>query len=186
MGSKPSFAAAPKHPGVLKLERGGRSTTIALLEGDQLSTKGLDKPGDVLAHKSGAKHAIDGPFARLLVDVSDHFGGRTLHVVDGFRPPPGHSNHNLGKAIDFRVEGVPVDVVRDYCATLDGAGVGYYPGGGYVHLDARKRSRSWTDDSPPAPKTSAKRTSSTARTSGPGSTHTPSGAGHPSGTTKKP
>ncbi len=87
-------------------------------------------------------------------EVSDHFGGRTLHVVSGFRPySPAqytpHSNHNVGRAMDFSVEGVPNTVVRDFCRTFRNAGVGYYPNSSFVHLDVRTAKAYWIDYSHP-------------------------------------
>src|SRR5262245_2752790 len=86
--------------------------------------------------------------------VSDHFGGRPIHVVSGFRPyspkqyTP-HSNHNHGKAIDFMVEGVPNTVVRDYCRQFQNSGVGFYPNSTFVHLDVRTAKAFWIDYSKP-------------------------------------
>jgi hypothetical protein len=60
-----------------------------------------------------------------------------------------HSNHNVGKAIDFRVAGVPNEVLRDYCRTLKNVGVGYYPNSTFVHLDARATPTFWIDYSRP-------------------------------------
>jgi hypothetical protein len=82
--------------------------------------------------------------------VSDHFGGRTIHITSGFRPysPVQYaprSNHNLGRAMDFSVEGVPNTVLRDFCRTFRNAGVGYYPNGTFVHLDVRPMKATWVD-----------------------------------------
>ena len=144
------YAQQPKHPGALTLKRAGHRQTLALRDGNKITPEALETLAEVLKHKSGQKHAVDPRLAELLATVSDHFGGRTIDVVDGFRPPPGHSNHNLGRAIDFRIEGVQVDAVRDFCQSLDHAGVGSYPGGKFIHLDWRRKGRSWTDDTPPA------------------------------------
>ena len=70
--------------------------------------------------------------AALVAQVSDHFGGRPIHVVSGFRPYSPvqytvHSNHNAGRAMDFSIEGVPTTAVRDFCRTFRDAGVGFYP-----------------------------------------------------------
>lgn len=86
--------------------------------------------------------------------VSDHFGGRTLRVVSGYRPPSPrqhtpHSRHNVGAAVDFIVEGVPNEVLRDFCRTLGNVGVGYYPNSSFVHLDARNAPTTWVDYSGP-------------------------------------
>ncbi len=48
-----------------------------------------------------------------------------------------HSQHTLGKAIDFYIPGVPLDKLRETAMRLQGGGVGYYPisGSPFVHLD---------------------------------------------------
>ncbi len=180
--AKAPYAATPKHPGVLRLKRAGKTVTVTLVKDGQVTADGAEGLAEVMKHRSGAKHAVDGALAMLLASVSDHFGGKVIDVVDGFRPPPGHSNHNTGKAIDLRVEGVPIEVVRDYCQSLDGAGVGFYPAGKYVHLDARKRGRTWTEESPSGHGEGA--TASTQRRTT-GSPKTPSKPPQPAGTTKK-
>lgn len=95
----------------------------------------------------------DRRLVQLLARVSDHFGGRTIHVVSGYRLPGGStqetSRHVQGSAIDFRIPGVPVDAIRDLCASFERVGVGYYPTGGFVHLDVRERNARWTDWSGP-------------------------------------
>ena len=60
-----------------------------------------------------------------------------------------HSNHNVGRAFDFSIEGVPNTVVRDYCRTFRNAGVGYYPNSTFVHLDVRQTKVYWIDYSGP-------------------------------------
>lgn len=83
----------------------------------------------------------------LLAQVSDHFGGRPLRVVSGYRTTSWveESKHPLGRACDFIVLGVPNTVVRDYLKTLDSVGVGYYPNSTFVHLDVRERNTYWVD-----------------------------------------
>lgn len=89
----------------------------------------------------------------LLARVSDHFGGRTIHVVSGFRSAGGYtretSRHVAGHAVDIRIEGVPNTALRDYLRTLDSVGVGYYPRSTFVHFDVRDRSAYWVDWSRP-------------------------------------
>lgn len=90
---------------------------------------------------------------RLLAQVSDHFGGRPIDVVSGYRLAAGYttdsSRHVAGHAVDFRVRGVPLEVLRDYCARFDHTGVGYYPRSRFVHLDVRRKNARWTDWSRP-------------------------------------
>jgi hypothetical protein len=89
----------------------------------------------------------------LLAHVSDHFGGRTIHLISGFRSPGGYtretSRHVSGHAVDIRVEGVPNSVLRDYVRTFGRVGVGFYPRSRFVHLDVRDRDAYWVDWSRP-------------------------------------
>jgi Bacterial protein of unknown function (DUF882) len=90
----------------------------------------------------------------LLGVVSDHFAGRKIEIISGYRPfttkqwTP-HSNHNHGRAVDFRVAGVPNEVLRDFCKTLRNVGCGYYPNSVFIHMDVRATSTFWIDYSKP-------------------------------------
>lgn len=99
----------------------------------------------------------------LVARVSDHFGGRQVNILSGFRPAGGYtretSRHTRGHAVDIRVSGVPNTTLRDYCQTFSKVGVGYYPRSTFVHLDVRDKSATWTDSSRPgeAPRYQKKR-----------------------------
>jgi LysM repeat protein len=84
---------------------------------------------------------------KLLVLVSDTFGGRPLYIVSGYRTTSHFrdSRHKTSQAIDFSVTGVPNVVVRDYLRTLDNVGVGYYPNSSFLHLDVRPKTTYWVD-----------------------------------------
>ena len=90
---------------------------------------------------------------RVLAYVADHFNGRTIVVVSAYRSEKngnnGSSRHSAGEAIDIRVEGVPNEVLRDYCLTLSKVGVGYYPRSSFVHVDIRSKAVYWVDWSRP-------------------------------------
>ena len=90
---------------------------------------------------------------RALSYLADHFNGRTIVVVSAFRSEKngtsGSSRHATGEAIDIRVDGVPNEVLRDYCLTLSKVGVGYYPRSSFVHLDVRSKAVYWVDWSRP-------------------------------------
>jgi hypothetical protein len=100
--------------------------------------------------QGSATHSPDPRLVSLVGIVSSHFGGRTLEVVSGYRPysptqyTP-HSNHNFGKALDFRIRGVSNELLRDFCRTLRNAGCGYYPNSTFVHMDVRDTKAFWTD-----------------------------------------
>lgn len=106
------------------------------------------------AWRSGQHQPINDRLIRMLVKVSDHFGGKPIRVVSGYRPysptqyTP-HSRHNTGHAVDFSVVGVSNTVVRDFCRTLPNVGCGYYPNSSFVHMDVREMSVYWVDYSGP-------------------------------------
>ncbi len=151
--SKPeSFRRLPKRRGFVDLtsttdhytgyvfDRRGRLTARA--------RKGLSRV--FASWRTGQEHEMDARLLKLLVQVSDYFGGRPLRIVSGFRPRSPvqftpHSRHNLGRAIDFAVIGVPNEVLRDYVRRFAGVGVGYYPNSSFIHMDVREGSAYWVD-----------------------------------------
>ena len=90
---------------------------------------------------------------RVLAYLADHFNGRTIVVVSAYRSEKngnnGSSRHSSGEAIDIRIEGVPNEVLRDYCLTLSKVGVGYYPRSSFIHVDIRSEAVYWVDWSRP-------------------------------------
>ena len=77
----------------------------------------------------------------LLVSVAQHWPGRVIEIVSGYRAPPfgkPHSKHFAGFAIDLRVEGVKTARVRDTVwREHHGVGVGHYTDEDFVHMDWR-------------------------------------------------
>jgi uncharacterized protein YcbK (DUF882 family) len=107
-----------------------------------------------LMRQGNAVHPVDPRLVTLVGIVSSHFGGKMMEVVSGYRAYAAtqyspHSNHNYGKALDFRIRGVKDDEVYDFCRTLRSAGCGYYPNSSFLHLDVRDTKASWVDWSRP-------------------------------------
>lgn len=147
----------PKQPGVVELFRIWSKESVRLRLVD---TRGRPRQDarralrEFLRPRDSKRRKM--PNARLLsllARVSDHFGGRPLHIVSGYRIAKGltrkTSRHVAGEAIDFRIPGVPLTVLRDYCQQFPEVGVGYYPTTEFVHLDVRKQPARWTDWSLP-------------------------------------
>ncbi len=78
-----------------------------------------------------------------------------VQIISGYRSPAtnerlrSNSNgvakksfHMLGKALDFRLKGVPLKEVRDAAVALKAGGVGYYPNSNFIHIDTG-RARAW-------------------------------------------
>ena len=147
----------PKQPGVVELYRiwSKESVRLRLVDGKgrprqdaRRALREFLRPRDSQRRKTPNARLLS-----LLARVSDHFGGRPIHVVSGYRVAKGltrkTSRHVAGEAIDFRIPGVPLTVLRDYCQQLPEVGVGYYPTTEFVHLDVRKQPARWTDWSLP-------------------------------------
>lgn len=98
----------------------------------------------------------DGRLLKLLAQVSDHFGGRKIHIISGYRTAGGNTHHEsrhvAAAAVDFRIEGVPNRVLRDYLRHFSDVGVGYYPNSTFVHFDVRPKNAYWVDLSSPGQK----------------------------------
>ncbi len=153
----PTYAARPKTPGVIHLKRIATAEDSTLRVSDRrgrLPPPTLHTMEHLMRYPNGLTHAIDPRLISLLGIMSNHFGSRNIEVISGFRPYSptqytAHSNHNVGNAIDFRVTGVPNEVVRDFCRTLRNTGCGYYPNSVFVHMDTRASSAYWVDYSRP-------------------------------------
>jgi len=84
-----------------------------------------------------------------LYQVQQHFDA-PIDVVSGFRSKARKtSRHFKGWAVDFKVEGVDPRVVWTFCKQFKDVGCGHYPTSGFVHMDIRDKSYSWTDMSGP-------------------------------------
>jgi len=127
---------------------------------------GAAKPKEPLTGKPhGAEVApgirrIDARLAERLELVAAHFrkeGEPTRIVLVAPKSRSAGSYHASGRALDFRIEGADNDAVVAFCKTVQDTGCGYYPNGGFVHIDVRDAGAghvAWIDVSKPgeAPK----------------------------------
>jgi uncharacterized protein YcbK (DUF882 family) len=99
--------------------------------------------------RSGLEHDIDTRLVTILSHVYDHFGGKRIELLSGYRfQRRTTSNHFHGTAADIRIAGVDPLKIRAFVSTLDsgGMGVGWYPKVGFVHVDVRQPpSYRWID-----------------------------------------
>ena len=99
--------------------------------------------------RSGLEHDIDTRLVTILSHVYDHFGGKRLELLSGYRfQRRTTSNHFHGTAADIRIPGIDPRKIRSYVESLDagGMGVGWYPKVGFVHVDVRQPpSYRWID-----------------------------------------
>lgn len=147
------YARPARRAGYVVLKATGRAWQgYAIVKGNRISLaaqKGIKRA--LYSWRTGGEVDIDPRLIRVLVKVSDTFGGRPLRIVSGYRESSfaKDSKHKSGRACDLSVEGVPNDALRDYLLTLDQLGVGYYPNSSFVHVDVRPKSTQWVDRSAP-------------------------------------
>jgi uncharacterized protein YcbK (DUF882 family) len=96
---------------------------------------------------------LDRRTLQLAVRAALHFHVTEVQVVSAYRKPGRRREgpHASGKALDFKLPGVPARKLAAYLRTFPRVGVGVYthPKTLFVHLDDRERSFHWLDASPP-------------------------------------
>lgn len=107
-------------------------------------------------HHSNETIAIDPDLLDLLYQLSATLETQpSFQIISAYRSPATnamlrmtssgvaeHSQHIKGKAVDIRMAGNSVAVVRRAALSLQGGGVGYYPWSNFVHIDTGPI-RSW-------------------------------------------
>lgn len=141
------YVKAPKEKGVVNL-----STPMTRFVGLVVDKDGRLRADAVRAMNgllgAGGKHPpLPERLIRLIVRVSDTFGGQPIRVVSGYRTNSYYqdSRHRLSAAVDFAIAGVPNAVLCEYLRDFEDVGVGYYPNSSFVHLDVRNHTAYWVD-----------------------------------------
>jgi uncharacterized protein YcbK (DUF882 family) len=116
-------------------------------------------------HRTGEMRHYDPHLFDTLSDLTVAVGhpGAEIDVICGYRSPwsneflrsrssgvAKNSLHMQAHAIDIRIPGVDILVLRNAALQLGRGGVGYYPRSGFVHLDTG-RVRAWCYGCSPAP-----------------------------------
>jgi uncharacterized protein YcbK (DUF882 family) len=104
--------------------------------------------------RTGEVRAVDPRLYEQLSRIQDHFEGKEIQLVSGFRfAERSSSRHYHASAMDIRIPGVSIKDMYAYAQSLDagGMGIGIYPRSGFIHVDYRapgEPSYRWTDYSP--------------------------------------
>lgn len=88
----------------------------------------------------------------LVQKIAENFPGHRIEIISGYRSKKQkgvESNHNKGRALDFRVAGISNKKLTTFLRSLGNVGVGYYPNSVFVHLDIREIPGYWVDYSRP-------------------------------------
>ena len=114
--------------------------------------------------------AVDPRLYEQLSRIQDHFPGKQIELVSGFRfAERSSSRHYHASAMDIRIQGVSIRDMYALAESLDagGMGIGIYPRSGFIHVDYRapgEPSYRWTDYSGPGSSEARRRKSKTGRT----------------------
>ena len=106
--------------------------------------------------RDGRQHDLDPQLMDILWQIQQATGSsNTWEVISAYRSPETNellrsrsrgvaknSQHLKGNAIDVRLRGLDLEVLRDTAKTLQLGGVGYYSGSDFVHVDTG-RVRYW-------------------------------------------
>jgi uncharacterized protein YcbK (DUF882 family) len=106
--------------------------------------------------RDGEQHELDPGLMDILWQLQQATGStETWEVISAYRSPETNemlrgkssgvakkSQHLIGKAIDVRLRGLDLEVLRDTAKSLKLGGVGYYSGANFVHVDTG-RVRYW-------------------------------------------
>jgi uncharacterized protein YcbK (DUF882 family) len=105
--------------------------------------------------RTGAVRAVRAELYEQLSRIADHFEGKRIDLVSGFRfAERNSSRHWHASAMDIRISGVSIKDMYKFAESLDagGMGIGLYPTSGFIHVDFRapgEPSYRWTDTSGP-------------------------------------
>jgi LysM repeat protein len=140
------YARSPEQAGRLDLMTYRQRYRGRVLENGRLSPAARRSVSELLG-VHGSRPPVPDRLLRLLVRVSDTFGGRPIWIVSGYRTSSyfADSRHKHSAAVDFSIVGVPNAVVRQYLLLFENVGVGFYPNSSFVHLDVRDGSMQWID-----------------------------------------
>lgn len=119
------------------------------------SSDGKVNKGSVMRLSYLARDKVDGKVKRLnfrlvkmIQAVAEEFPDKPIEIISGYRANKvdgNESQHAFGRAMDFRIPGVPKKKVFRFCKTLPRAGCGFYANDSFIHMDAREESASWVE-----------------------------------------
>jgi uncharacterized protein YcbK (DUF882 family) len=137
----------------LRAENLGEEVTVHIYKDDgSFDDAALAKLDELFrCARTGEVRAVRPELYEQLSRIYDHFGGKQVVLVSGFRfAERNSSRHYHASAMDIRIPGVSIYTMEKFAETLDqgGMGIGIYPTSGFIHVDFRapgEPSYRWTD-----------------------------------------
>lgn len=137
----------------LHAENLGEETKVNIYKQDgSYDDAALAKLDDLFrCRQTGEVRAVRPELYEQLSRISDHFGGKKIELVSGFRfAERSSSRHFHASAMDIRIKDVSIRDMYNYAESLDGGnmGIGIYPTSQFIHVDFRapgEPSYRWTD-----------------------------------------
>lgn len=126
--------------------------------------------------RTGEVRAVKAELYEQLSRIYDHFEGKRVDLVSGFRfAERSSSRHFHASAMDIRIKDVSIYEMKKFAESLDGGnmGIGIYPNSGFVHVDVRapgEPSYRWTDRSGAGSSAKARKSGKKSKKSSPGRT----------------
>ena len=133
--------------------RTGESARLRLYyRSGKMNRRNVQKLSKLARAKQGKNRVkrINSRLVELLQRVAERFPGGTIEIISGYRPQStgNETQHAFGRAMDFRVSGVPLRKLFKFCKSLPRTGCGYYPKKNFIHMDARESKVSWVHPKP--------------------------------------
>ena|SRR5688572_6559204 len=130
--------------------------TVYWQKGEYLPTSLAEIQRVLRDHRTGDQHEIHADLLDLLCDLRLRLDTREpFQIISGYRSPATNtmlharsdgvatrSLHLDGKAVDIRIPGRALSLLRKTALSMKSGGVGYYPSSNFVHVDIG-RVRSW-------------------------------------------
>ncbi len=145
MGPTPGPAHRQGFVSLVRLRDGAELATNFALANPRLRSR-LER---FFRYRDNTQHLVHPRMPRILMALSDHFDGRRIVVLSGFRPMLGRggdgprTRHSQGYALDLRVDGIAARTLHQFCQTLTDVGCGLHLPGDFVHVDVRAGSAAW-------------------------------------------
>jgi uncharacterized protein YcbK (DUF882 family) len=160
---EPATPAKPAAPDTVHvvLTRGPQRLELELPLDGNVTNEDADAIARIMrCPTSGRTRRIATGTLALLADVAVRFPDREIEIISAVRAEPErsrdgikHSKHWDGHAIDLKVHGAKLSEVRDAMwKNHHDIGVGFYPAGGFIHIDYRPdiHDTAWTQLKPNA------------------------------------